>query len=63
MSDVEYFVVVNDEEQHSIWPTHRQVPPGWRDVGVQGSKEQGLDHIERVWTDIRPRSAREAGGR
>jgi MbtH protein len=63
MSDVEYLVVVNDEEQHSIWPTHRQVPSGWRDVGVHGSKEECLDHIERVWTDIRPRSAREAGGR
>lgn len=52
-------VVVNDEEQYSIWPAGREVPAGWRRVGVEGTKEECLDHIERVWTDMRPRSVRE----
>jgi MbtH protein len=53
-----YTVVVNDEEQHSIWPRHRPVPDGWRELGVTGTREACLDHIEQVWTDITPRSAR-----
>lgn len=51
-------VVVNDEEQYSIWPVHRTLPAGWTDVGVAGSKEQCLEHIETVWTDMRPLSLR-----
>lgn len=53
-----YAVVVNDEEQYSIWPTVKDVPRGWRPVGVEGSKADCLSHIERVWTDIRPLSVR-----
>jgi MbtH protein len=56
----EYAVVVNDEEQHSIWAVDRPVPAGWRDTGFHGPKEQCLSHIERVWTDITPRSVRQA---
>ncbi|HZQ27700.1 MAG TPA: MbtH family NRPS accessory protein [Acidimicrobiales bacterium] len=59
MSD-EYVVVINDEEQYSIWPVGRELPAGWRDVGVRGPKQACLDHIEEVWTDMRPRSVREA---
>lgn len=55
----EHKVVVNDEEQYSIWPVHRENPPGWRDTGTSGSKEECLAHIEQVWTDMRPRSLRE----
>lgn len=55
-------VVVNDEEQYSIWPAHRALPDGWHDVGVSGTREECLAHIERVWTDMRPRSLRETGG-
>jgi uncharacterized protein YbdZ (MbtH family) len=51
-------VVVNDEEQYSIWPEERSAPLGWRDIGVSGSKADCLDHIERVWVDMRPLSLR-----
>ena len=54
-----YKVVVNDEEQYSIWPLDRETPAGWRDEGTQGSKAECLDHIEEIWTDMRPRSLRE----
>src|SRR5262245_14795440 len=53
-----YRVVVNHEEQYSIWPDYREIPPGWNDVGVSGTKESCLDHIEKVWTDMRPLSLR-----
>jgi MbtH protein len=58
--DIRYAVVVNHEEQYSIWPADRPVPDGWREVGVAGAKQECLDHIEQVWTDMRPRSLREA---
>jgi len=51
-------VVLNDEEQYSIWPDGRDLPAGWRREGTQGSKQDCLEHIETVWTDMRPRSAR-----
>lgn len=53
-------VVINDEEQYSIWPTYREIPGGWRAVGFRGSKDECLDHIEKVWTDMRPLSLRKA---
>jgi MbtH protein len=55
-----YAVVVNDEEQYSIWPADRTQPDGWHLVGVTGQKQQCLDHIEQVWTDMRPLSLRRA---
>lgn len=58
--DARYQVVVNDEEQYSIWPDGRDVPLGWRLVGVAGTKEACLAHIETVWTDMRPASLRRA---
>lgn len=57
--DVIYHVVVNDEEQYSIWPSGPEIPSGWRRVGVSGSEDECVAHIERVWQDIRPRSVRE----
>jgi MbtH protein len=54
-----YKVVLNDEDQYSIWPAERPNPAGWRDEGAAGTREQCLDHIGRVWTDMRPRSVRE----
>lgn len=51
-------VVVNDEEQYSVWSADRDTPAGWREVGVQGAKDECLAHIERVWTDMRPLSLR-----
>ena len=53
-----YKVVVNHEEQYSIWPADRDIPPGWQDVGRTGSKEECLAYIEEVWTDMRPLSLR-----
>jgi MbtH protein len=53
-----YKVVVNHEEQHSIWFVDSDPPAGWREVGVQGRKEECLAYIEKVWTDMRPLSVR-----
>lgn len=55
-------VVMNDEEQYSIWPVGRAIPLGWRAVGKQGFRADCLAYIETVWTDMRPRSLREAMG-
>jgi MbtH protein len=53
-----YDVVVNHEEQYSIWPVGREIPLGWRAVGVSGPKADCLAHIKEVWTDMRPLSLR-----
>ncbi len=53
-----YKVVVNHEEQYSIWPAHRELPLGWRGVGKEGLKDECLAYIEEVWTDMRPLSLR-----
>jgi MbtH protein len=51
-------VVVNHEEQYSIWPADRDNPLGWRDGGKSGTKQECLTYIEEVWTDMRPLSLR-----
>ena len=53
-----YKVVINQEEQYSIWPADRENAQGWRDVGKQGLKQECLDYINEVWTDMRPLSLR-----
>lgn len=53
-----YSVVVNHEEQYSIWPAARKVPNGWEVVGKSGSKTECLSYIKEVWTDMRPLSLR-----
>ncbi len=53
-----YDVVLNDEEQYSIWPADRQLPLGWRTEGTRGSRQECLAHIGTVWTDMRPLSLR-----
>jgi MbtH protein len=53
-----YCVVLNDEEQYSIWPADREPPAGWRKDGTSGPKELCLAHISEVWTDMRPLSLR-----
>ena len=53
-----YTVVVNHEEQYSIWPSDREIPLGWRDAGKTGTKAECLAYIEEVWTDMRPLSLR-----
>jgi MbtH protein len=54
-----FIVVMNSEEQFSIWPTSLPLPRGWRSTGVSGQKADCLAHIEDVWTDMRPKSVRE----
>ncbi len=55
-----YCVLVNDEEQYSLWPADRERPPGWRDTGRSGSKAECLAYVREVWTDMRPASLRRA---
>ena len=55
-----YKVVLNHEEQYSIWPAHRENAPGWLDAGKQGTKSECLAHINDVWVDMRPLSLRRA---
>lgn len=57
--DRTYSVVVNDEEQFSIWMADRPLPDGWRVGGRTGTRQECLDEIEETWTDMRPRSVRE----
>lgn len=57
-AQVIYKVVVNHEEQYSIWPVERANPLGWRDAGKSGPKAECLEYIQEVWTDMRPLSLR-----
>lgn len=54
-----FHVVVNHEEQYSIWPEYREIPNGWRAVGKSGKKAECLQYIDEVWTDMRPLSLRQ----
>jgi len=60
MTDI-HLVVRNDEEQYSTWSDDRPLPAGWHPMGVTGSMDDCLAYIDRVWTDMRPRSARREG--
>ena len=60
--DRHYEVVRNNEDQYSIWPTGLTIPAGWKTVGKSGPKPECLEFIKEVWTDMRPRSLREAMG-
>ncbi len=51
-------VVVNEQEQYSVWPVLARTPAGWRETGFQGSRAECLEHIAAVWTDLRPLSVR-----
>ena len=62
MSDEPAFqVLVNDEEQHSLFPAELPVPGGWRPAGCTGTEAECVAFVDRVWTDMRPRSARTGG--
>ncbi|MDT5255348.1 MAG: glycopeptidolipid biosynthesis protein [Mycobacterium sp.] len=54
-----FFVLVNDEDQHSLWPEFADIPAGWRVVYGAAARAEGLDYIEQHWTDIRPKSLRD----
>lgn len=53
-----YQVVMNQEEQYSIWPAGRELPLGWESAGKSGTKAECLEYIKWIWTDIRPLSLR-----
>ncbi len=55
-----YTVLVNDEEQYSLWLMELTIPAGWRSTGKVGSKEECLEYVRNVWTDMRPLSLRKA---
>ena len=55
-----FLVLVNAEEQHSMWPAFAEVPAGWRVVFGEAGRRECLDYVEEHWTDLRPRSLREA---
>ena len=58
VSTITYLVVINHEEQYSIWPDFKEIPAGWRTVGKYGKKDESLAYINEVWTDMRPLSLR-----
>ena len=55
-----FVVLVNDEDQHSLWPTFADVPVGWRKVFGEAARADCLAFVEENWTDMRPRSLRES---
>jgi len=57
-----YVVLLNHEEQYSLWPKRKAVPDGWREAGFEGSKAECVAHVDQVWTDMRPLSLRQAMG-
>lgn len=58
MTDRRYTVVRNDEEQYALWDAGRPAPQGWHAAGFCGSRSECVEHVDRVWTDQRPRSVR-----
>ena len=55
-----FYVLVNDEEQHSLWPSFADVPVGWRVAFGEAGRAECLNYVEQNWGDLRPRSLREA---
>ncbi|MEV7187799.1 MbtH family protein [Kitasatospora sp. NPDC093102] len=55
-----FYILVNDEDQHSLWPAFAEVPGGWRVVFGEAPRTECLEYVERNWTDLRPKSLREA---
>lgn len=52
------YVVINDEEQYSVWPAYKEIPQGWRAIGDKATREDCLSKVEELWTDMRPKSLR-----
>jgi MbtH protein len=57
-SQATYRVIINGEQQYSVWPANRDLQPGWRDTGKNGTKDECLAYIDAVWLDKRPSSQR-----
>ncbi|TDE25170.1 MbtH family protein [Actinomadura sp. 6K520] len=60
--DGTYLVLVNDEGQHSLWPSFAEVPAGWTVAKNEDTRQACLDYIDEIWTDMRPKSLIEAMG-
>lgn len=58
--NTEFFVLLNEQEQYSIWPSYRSIPDGWSEAGMKGNKQDCLQYINENWTDMRPKRLREA---
>lgn len=56
--DGRFYVLTNDEDQHSLWPSFAEVPAGWQVVFGESDRAACLEYVERTWTDMRPRSLR-----
>ena len=54
----QFVVLINEEEQYSLWPRGKEIPAGWRAAGKEGSKSECCDYVDTVWTDMRPLSLR-----
>jgi len=57
-NETEFTVLVNEEEQYSLWPGYLKVPDGWTQTGTRGSREECLEYVNQTWTDMRPKSLR-----
>lgn len=57
--DITYRVLVNAEEQYSLWPAHLDIPAGWTFEGTEGPRDTCTTHVDQIWTDMRPRTLRE----
>ncbi|WP_375333217.1 MbtH family protein [Candidatus Tisiphia endosymbiont of Psammoecus bipunctatus] len=53
-----YLVLINHEEQYSLWPSYKAIPAGWKAIGEERTKNECLAYIDEVWTDMRPLSLR-----
>ncbi|MFJ6480532.1 MULTISPECIES: MbtH family protein [unclassified Streptomyces] len=58
-ADGRFYVLANEEEQHSLWPSFAEVPAGWRIIFGEESRQRCLEHVEEHWTDLRPKSLRD----
>ncbi|WP_040792270.1 MbtH family protein [Nocardia paucivorans] len=58
--DGRFFVLINNEEQYSLWPTFAEVPLGWRVVFGEDNRASCIEYVEKSWTDMRPKSLRDA---
>ncbi len=58
--NTEFLVVINDQQQYSIWPAFKDVPAGWKETGMRDKKAQCLEYINEHWLDMRPQDLRDA---
>jgi MbtH protein len=56
--EITFLVLINDEEQYSLWPKGKAIPAGWRGTGKEGSRAECIAYVDEVWVDMRPRSLR-----